>query len=305
MDAQTILALGVIAPVAAVLVLLGAAYATGKLESWFVAPSVAATAAVVGSFVVLGWPRLPPPEATHWVAPAALVGLAAFSYPYRADTAPKLALYWAVLATFLAASGRAFAGALFEYTWTDGQGWLHLGPFAVLGASVWLAAHKLSASHSGKGVAGYLAIWAGVTGILLASTGSLKFGQLGGALGAGLGAYALAGVAREADLPSHSAIGVVLPVQLVLLASGVWYSEMPLAVGLCLGLAPPRPRRHPLRRSGLSHQERPRGRPLVRYRVRPPPRTRPGARGPRSILTRKSIFVSRSVRPAPRHRKTG
>ncbi|MBI5369363.1 MAG: hypothetical protein HZA54_20170, partial [Planctomycetes bacterium] len=198
----------------------------------------AATAAA-GHLVLFGRPTFPPAEATLlwvWLAlPAAAVGVAdAFApRPLRWALRPVLAaLAAAAVLHFLIGPGRRFAG------WGAALPEVAGGATATLAS--WVGVEAWSARRP-RGVALPLLLLAvaSVAAAALAFSGSVVLGQLAGVLAAAAGAALVAGLLRPPAVAHLAcALPVLLPLLAVLVLSGHFYSDLPMASALLLAAAP-------------------------------------------------------------------
>ncbi len=124
-----------------------------------------------------------------------------------------------------------------QWTWSGAEaaGWI--AGLAALWAAAWGGAVWAASAVPARAVPGPVAVAAAFGAAALAATGSVKLGQLEGALAAGLGVYAMFGL-RWPDLQDRAAAAAAVPLSTLLLTAGVLYSETPPAAGAVLALAP-------------------------------------------------------------------
>lgn len=189
-------------------------------------------AALVGA---RGVPPLPPVEAQHFFAwagiPAALWGL----WATRAGaTRPAEHAVRAVAGAVLA---RAACAPLLAYAWGAGEGWAWTVGLGAALAGVWALTEAVAGKLEARAAGTALTLAAGGVAAGVALTGSLLYGQLGGALAAGTAAVAAVALWR----PATSLRGLVPAWALLswgLLWAGALYSELPYAAAALLALAP-------------------------------------------------------------------
>ena len=196
--------------------------------------SVVAVLATTGA--VLGWPSMPPVEASDWLPVVALV---ASGLTWLESRRPLP--WWASLTARLVLSAgalRALLDATLTYTWSPVEGWVWLTGLTVLAGGLWFALPRLAGDVDSRATSGFAALWLACVALVLAGTGSLKLGQLAGGLGSGLGLLALVTLGWREGWSARALVDVIVPPAALLLLAGVFFSETPKGLGLLLLLAP-------------------------------------------------------------------
>lgn len=233
--------LGAAALVAAVVFV--AARLLGRRLGWLAGialPFALGLGFLAGHVVALGWPKIPPPETTHglaWVALAGLVAGLSTAIP-RAPRGLLDALRLAVAALILV----IIMGPLFQPGASEPPSlWLLL---AINGA-IWAAMTSLEAfaerTEMRWGFLLGLVAWMLGAGAVLAASGSLIEGRLGGSAGLALLAALVAGAFVYKIAPAAPARGAACVASAIvagLVLDGLHYSEEKPASAILLALAP-------------------------------------------------------------------
>jgi len=125
-----------------------------------------------------------------------------------------------------------------QYTWSRAESVAYVGAFSILIPLAFIALDQFAARRPGLATALILALTAGSTGIVLATSGSIKYGQLGLALTATVAPAAILAIwARRWTL----APGAILPFTLLhlsLLLLGYYLAEVTKTNAILLAVAP-------------------------------------------------------------------
>jgi len=199
--------------------------------------TVAAVAVTVGflagHYALVGWPGLPPGDASHWLfflVPLLLI------ITLAVVRLPKLARLGIILA-FFAVSLILLLRAMIDYHWTTtGSAVLRIGALTIAGSLVDIGFRYLSCPGSGGRWIRWHLVWIlSLEAVMLGLSGSVLLAQLTGAMAAALGPLALFPRDR---VHVDSALCAVIALAITALAClGHFYSKLPLYAAALLVLA--------------------------------------------------------------------
>jgi hypothetical protein len=233
MNLSTSLLAGAVAPalVGVAILFVGSRVPTAARSAWL-APLVVWAGALTGQLVALGVPAVPPVDATAWLPWVTTAGL--LMVPARrwlthllvagsTYAVLSLGLLWTLLA------------ARIEWVWSSEETAMYLGGTAAGVTLAWLTGSRLTEREPPLTQHLVLTVLVGATALVLAGNGSLKFGQLGGALAMSQLCLAVAAIRRPEDEALRHSAYVTLPAWLFLLTCGAHLAELPWWLAIFLG----------------------------------------------------------------------
>ena len=190
---------------------------------------VVGLAALLGVWVawlgINGWPGLPPAEAAKWVPWLALV---AGGLGLGLDRARLSGVPAAVAITALAALTLGFGAWRIQAPLAPQA--LVLEPLA-LGVLAWLVLERATQARTATPIVlGPLAVALGTGAVVMALSGSARFGQTLGAMAVVFGVLSLAGWRWPDLLAGRGAVAVAVPTLVLMLLVGHFYVDVPRSV---------------------------------------------------------------------------
>lgn len=185
----------------------------------------------------VGWPSLPPGDATHWLLFSALAAIVlGFCYGVSRDG-------WIARSTRVTSFLVLILGTLllvltpkFKYGWTAGQGALWVAALTLAASVMGWAVDAAVHNRSNKFTLLWLLAIGGGTSVALAISGSMLLGQLAAVLAAAVFGLIVASVAGA--ITERAIVPGIAAVFSGLIACGYFYAELPWTSALLLVVAP-------------------------------------------------------------------
>ena len=191
---------------------------------------------VSANMVLVSWPPFPPNTAAQWLVYLAVAASALALYEGKLRRSP--AWLWRFRFALSAVFMLILLRSMIMYTWTDPQALFWIAIIIPTTASVWKYLDDLAKRRTGAALPMSLWLVCAVAGVCLLVSGSALLGQLAGALAAMLGAAVLLGLWARGFTLSGGGISVFVLLYAGLLWQGCFYSELPIASGGLLFVAP-------------------------------------------------------------------
>ena len=201
--------------------------------AWTGAVAMAA-AYLFGHWVVKGFQPFPPVETTGWipflVLASVALGLAMLRYHDRPwpQVAPVVLTGLALWLTMR---------PLYIYTWNTQEALFYSVGFAAAWLGLWSALHFAVRAVKDRSLPLALSMAAGASAIVLALSGTALFGQLTGALAAGLGGVTIIAWRRRRFDLGLSAVPVLAVILPVVWLNGLFYAEVPVICVVLLAIS--------------------------------------------------------------------
>ena len=191
---------------------------------------------VSANVVLVSWPPFPPNTAAQWLVYLAVAASALMLYEGKSRRNPSW--LWRFRFTLSAAFMLILLRSMIMYTWTDPQALFWIAAIIPTTAAVWKYLDDLAKRRTGAALPISLWLVCAVAGFCLLVSGSALLGQLAGALAATFGAAIVLGLWARGFTLSGGGISIFTLLYAGLLWQGCFYSELPIASGVLLFVAP-------------------------------------------------------------------
>jgi hypothetical protein len=202
----------------------------------WVAPLAVGLGYVAAQLLLLGLPAFPPLDTTQWLLVLALVATL-WGLAEAEDLGPRWSRALVSLVISLG-SGYLLLRPLLGSTWTAATGWPWIAGMGLAIFALWQALGIWARRAEPIALPLVLMIWVAGTGLVLALSGSVLLGQLGGALAATLAAALLLELWNPAKAITSAAIAPLVVILSGLLLNGAFYSETPVGSVVLLVVSP-------------------------------------------------------------------
>lgn len=182
----------------------------------------------------VGWPSLPPGDATHWLLFSALAAIVlgfCYGVGWIARSARVTSFLVLIVGTLL-----LVLTPKFKYGWTAGQGALWVAALTLAASVMGWAVEAAVRNRSNRFTLLWLLVIGGGTSVALAISGSVLLGQLAAVLAAAVFGLIVASVAGA--ITERAIVPGIAVVFSGLIACGYFYAELPWSSALLLVTAP-------------------------------------------------------------------